>query len=273
MENGIDKLKNIGAQTIYETTHISKANIQALIHESFESFSSVQFLGFISILEKEYNVDLSELKQKGLSEIEQNVHDISTDTLFLDDEHKKSNKSIYIILIFFLTIFTLYFYISNKPKNRIENIEPTMQEVLEKEIKQDTVEQPTFVEKKNEHTKELGIEKNATKKEITNEKKIVENKETTTKHILKIETKNKLWIGYIELPSYKKHQQTFQGSLNIDPNKEWLILTAHGYITLNVDSNLQTFQTNHRLRFLYKDHKLKQLTLKEFKQLNREKAW
>lgn len=282
MEIGLNKLKDIGAQTIYETTHISKAHVQALIHESFESFSSVQFLGFISILEKEYHIDLSELKKKGLSEIEQNTPDTSSNTLFLEDTHKKSYKKIYITLILFLSIFTLYFYINgNKPAEKVLSNEPTMQEMLDKEIKQEVkvkksvkptvVEQNTTKEKIEDVKEEKQIQKVVVTKE-QNLTKEIKNKKAI-KHSLTITTKKKLWIGYIELPSYKKHQQTFKGSLDLDPSKEWLILTAHGYVDVNLDGKVQNFKTKHRLRFIYKNNKLTKLTFKEFKKLNRGKAW
>jgi acyl carrier protein len=37
-----------------------------MLHETFDGLNSVQFVGFISILEREYNINLSELKAKGL---------------------------------------------------------------------------------------------------------------------------------------------------------------------------------------------------------------
>ena len=65
MSSGLEKLRSIGVQKIHEQTHIARHHVKALLHESFDNISRVHFLGFISILEREYGVDLSELKAKG----------------------------------------------------------------------------------------------------------------------------------------------------------------------------------------------------------------
>lgn len=62
MSSDLEKLKEIGAQKIFEQTHITKEHIQAILHKSFEGLTKVQFQGFVSILEREYQVDLKDLK-------------------------------------------------------------------------------------------------------------------------------------------------------------------------------------------------------------------
>ena len=62
MENSFETLKTLGAQRIYETTHIAKLTIEHILNKDFESLNKVQFSGFISILEREYSVDLSALR-------------------------------------------------------------------------------------------------------------------------------------------------------------------------------------------------------------------
>ena len=65
--DGLQRLKEIGAQKIYEDTHIPVEHIQAILHESFDGLSKIHFIGFISILQREYNIDLSELKNAGVA--------------------------------------------------------------------------------------------------------------------------------------------------------------------------------------------------------------
>ena len=65
MSDGLNKLRGIGAQKIHELTHIARQHVQAVLHETFDDMNKIQFLGFVSILEREYGVDLSDLKAKG----------------------------------------------------------------------------------------------------------------------------------------------------------------------------------------------------------------
>ena len=95
MSDGLDKLKAIGAQKIHEKTHIARIHVQAILHNSFEGITKIQFLGFISILEREYSVKLDELKARGLEyfggETSQESDDIEPH-VFVTPKKKKSFK-------------------------------------------------------------------------------------------------------------------------------------------------------------------------------------
>lgn len=93
MSKDLKKLKSLGAQKIHEDTHIALRYVQSVIYESFEGLTKVQFLGFISILEREYQLDLSLLKIKGLEYFED---DASHGKVFVVPEKKnKFCSSIY----------------------------------------------------------------------------------------------------------------------------------------------------------------------------------
>ena len=66
MSEEIDRLQALGVQKLYEDTHIPVEHINSLLSENYEGFSKVQFVGFISILEREYNHEFSGMKAKGL---------------------------------------------------------------------------------------------------------------------------------------------------------------------------------------------------------------
>ena len=112
MSEELDLLREIGAQKIYEDTHISLKHAQSVIHESFEGLTKVQFLGFISILEREYNQDLSMLKEKGLAYFkDEPVKEVSTTNVFVEPARAKSSTPIYIIVALFVFILVAYFTI------------------------------------------------------------------------------------------------------------------------------------------------------------------
>ncbi len=280
--NGLDKLRDIGLQELYRTTHIPQTHLQALLHESFDEFTTVQFLGFISILEREYNLDLSYLKEKGLKYIEENniVQEPKQDD-YKEPIKKPNQKIIYIVIAVILSI--LLFIISQSSSDEEKNIKipkitkiPTKIYVENEFEKQEIVEENQTLQPKKVDIKEKPKTKQKVEQPKQVQKTVVakkEKKDTPTKHTLKIITKQKLWLGYIELPSHKHHSRFLKGTLELNTSKDWLILTAHGYMSIDVDNNITKFREKKRMRFLYKDNQLKQISLKEFKKLNKGKAW
>ncbi len=110
MSDGFDKLKEVGAQAIHEKTHITREHVQAILHDSFEGMNKVQFLGFISILERDYAVNLNDLKIRGLdyflnitSKNQQNS------SVFIETKSKAKNTP-YIIMALLVLVITAFLF-------------------------------------------------------------------------------------------------------------------------------------------------------------------
>jgi hypothetical protein len=84
---------------------------------------------------------------------------------------------------------------------------------------------------------------------------------------------NKVWLGYIDLSTYKKYQKTFIDEFSLDPSKDWLLVFGHGNITIEVNGIIKKFANKKGIRFSYINGELKEITLKEFKSLNRGNRW
>ena len=265
MSEELDLLREIGAQKIYEDTHISLKHVQSVIHESFEGLTKVQFLGFISILEREYNQDLSSLKAKGLDYFEnESAVDLANRSLFVETPRAKSPTPIYIFIALLVFILVAYFTIdinsSTSEKVQIDNsviasaqktINHTTNEINSSDINDTVVDE-------NETTPLVVVE----------EEKAVEAPSS-----LKIIAKSKLWVGYIDKTDNIKKQTVIKESLELNSSKEWLLSLGHGYVDIAVNGDLQEFRSPNNIRFLYKNGELKKLTFKEFKRLNEGRAW
>ena len=93
MNKGLKKLKSIGSQKIHETTHISKAHVQAILDEKFDNLHSVQLAGFVSILEREYDIDLSELKNNAILYFNENIQeDLEEKNVNVRSEERRVGK-------------------------------------------------------------------------------------------------------------------------------------------------------------------------------------
>ena len=257
---GFEKLKEIGAQKIHEQTHIARGHVQALLHETFDDMTKIQFLGFISILEREYGVKLDALKSKGLEYFQDITHTTEDNKVFITPKKKKNYSTLYIAvaaaMFVGVAIFTLNLSTDKSKKNSqldnraIEsakkNIEPVQVGVSDANIS--AIKEP---EVKSEPIKEMEIVAKS----------------------LKILPKTKLWMGYIDLETHKKSQKLFTDELVLDPSKEWLMSLGHGYVTIEIDGIAQEFNDKMNIRLLYKDGELRKIKYKEFKRLNRGKEW
>lgn len=240
------KLRDIGAQRIHEQTHIPKAQCEDLVEGYFKSMNRIQFLGFVSILEREYSFDLSSLKSAGM-EYFSGIQEVPTieSEVFITPKNTKSYTKYYVlaaIILFFVVISSIPSSSNNTSVHKIDN--KKIEEVTSKiSTKEDFVE-----------------EKKPEKKVITE---------------FKIIPETKLWVGYIDLNTGKKYQKTIDVNeeLSLDPNGQWLLSLGHGYVDFSVNGELDTYKSYRSIRFLYEYGELKKLTRAEYLALNKGKEW
>jgi len=95
---GMEKLREIGAHKIFEQTHIAKKFVEDILNGNYASMNKIQFSGFISILEREYGVDLHEVREDYNDRF--NKSESSKGEPFVvsaqEGEKKPANKSLFI---------------------------------------------------------------------------------------------------------------------------------------------------------------------------------
>lgn len=90
---------------------------------------------------------------------------------------------------------------------------------------------------------------------------------------LKIIPKSKVWVGYIDVNTHKKYQKIAKKTLELDTNKDWIILVGGGRINLEVNEEFKTFSSKNNMRFKYIDGEFSKIGVEEFKSLNKGKKW
>ncbi|MEA2092106.1 MAG: hypothetical protein U9O83_07065 [Campylobacterota bacterium] len=270
MSNGFDRLKSIGAQKIHEQTHIARHHAQALLHESFDDINRIHFLGFISILEREYGVDLSDLKTKGeefysgeTTKVEEEVK------VFVTPKKKKNYTLVYItvaVLIFIIAVlFTLNLSSSAFTKVKSHPIDNSAIENAKESMSHNAT-----LKNKKLAVEDINI---TTEDKNSTLPRVVQSESVELVKSFKIMSKAQLWLGYIDLGTYKKYQKLFSGEIVLDPGKDWLLALGHGYVNIEIDGEVTEFKEKRNMRFLYKDSKLSKINLEEFKELNRGNKW
>ncbi|MBW6488516.1 hypothetical protein [Sulfurimonas sp.] len=265
MSIGFDKLKSIGAQKIHEVTHIARAHVKSILEENFEEMNSVQLTGFISILEREYSVDLGNLREKAKEHFANNASSIKKEksaNVFL--AHKKKKKLTTIYMILGVALIVLFFIFTATPsQDEASKVDDIAIESAKSALPMLDVEQNERVENENTTLMQEGL----TPSEAT-------VPDTSAKSLsFKIMPNTKVWLGYIDVAEQKRYQTTFSDELSLDPTKEWLLAFGHGDIMIEVNGVTTKFATPRNIRFSYKNSELKEISFEEFKSLNNGNIW
>lgn len=333
MSENLEKLKNIGVQKIHEATHIPRVHVESILNENFEDMNNVQLLGFISVLEREYPFDFSELKTKVIEHFESTrrlVKKGNSANLLIASKKKRNFTLVYVVLGLAIFVAFAIFNMQSKESEitRVDNRaivsaqnnisvvsddknlsnidsnnttqngqvaqEPTLSQqesiqnpiepAMQKDASQNQVEP---VEEVINHETAKVVEVAAAQaitdtvvspsvaKEVNETEASVQTvpKDSAKESSLKIISKSKVWMGYIDLSNRRQNQKTFSGEFTLDSSKNWLISLGHGLIDIEINGVILNSKKAQNVRFSYIDSKLKEIDIEEFKSLNRGNAW
>lgn len=294
--DGFKRLAELGVERISTDTHISQGNVRLILDKSFDKLQKVQFLGFVSILEREYRIDLSPLKQEYLFYYAQ--------TQETEDEHEAApeaaqkrftNKQLIfgaaVALTLIVIVLTLFFSEEPKPAAQIEINNTAIEKakknlsiaLLERNASADTSGDALVLESAEHGQEEMPATEgadDADEEAVTPaeparspEKEEVASIVPTMPSHLMIIPKRKLWLGLIDLDNHKRRQMVISEPLTLDAEKEWLIITGHGVVRLENGDTESDFNEKEKLLFLYENGLLQRIDEEEFKARNKGRLW
>lgn len=279
MSDVLTKLKGIGAQKIHEQTHIATHHAQALLYGSFEDMTKIQFTGFISILEREYNVELDELRQEGEEYYSQDNPTQKKDKkVFVTPKRNKSYTLVYLAVVAIIFVIAILFSM-----DRTSSVSPAVKtDVLDNKAIEDAKENikisdPDVVfEVVDENTsidENLTLDENLTNAEINASIEEIVEPEVILVKSFKVIAQKKLWLGYMNLKTKQKKQKIFTGEFDLDPQKDWLLSLGHGYVDVDIDGEITEFKSKYNIKLLYKDANITKISFKEYKVINEGSKW
>jgi len=263
---GLEKLQGIGAHKIFETTHIAKKFVEDILNKRFSSMTKIQFMGFISILEREYNIDLHELQEEYFKS--SSTEDVKGKEPFVvskqdETDEKTVNKNAY-IFVGLLVIGALFMLLKpeSTPQESSEVQQKTEVKVshVENELNNSTIEEA-----------KLNLNNIGGDKVVAVEDNVVIEPVHTSKFV--VSPRSKLWIGIVDLETFKRSQKMSSKSFELDPDKEWLLVMGHGFVNFDVNGEEKKYKDERKVWFSYENGSLHKLTRAEFKEKNRGKAW
>jgi hypothetical protein len=300
MSKDFDKIKVVGAQKVHELTHIPLVYVQAILNRTYEDMTRIQLNGFISILEREYFLNLDELREdssKYFNELAPKNTEISN--VILSSKQKSSKAFYYTVLIIGVFIGVIYFSSSSSSQkdtdsqdideSLITSAQANMktlkdnakaQEVVQKVVQEKAQEviqekvpaviQDVAQEKILEKEQKVivpKIKEEIVKKEETIINPIVQKKQINTKYFV-IQPKSNLWLGYKDLDTGRSYQMTTEEDIQLDSKKTWLLSCGHGYIKIIINGKTIEFNKKNTMRFLYKNGQIKRIYFRKYQELN-----
>ncbi|MDD2950708.1 MAG: hypothetical protein PHU29_07965 [Sulfuricurvum sp.] len=261
-----EDLQALGTEKIHERTHISRDKVELVLTKSYGDIGRVQFMGFMSILEREYGIDLNEIKEEYTKFYQDHIATLPPkQSVILQSSSNSKPKWILagIILIAMLMIagYIAQGKMSNEPREEVMKLSvPTMP------IKDAMID--TNVTDTNETNSTIvtaNSEKNATKPSAP--------EPTISGKGLIIHPIYKVWYGMIDMATGKRIQKITTDPIRIDTTKNWLIFLGHGRLEVESSSGKIEFKQMDPIRFICENGVLKELNKDEFIERNGGKDW
>jgi cytoskeletal protein RodZ len=234
---------------MYRQTRISVAELKALLAKRFENFNRAKALGFFKILEREYNLDLSDL----VAEYEAFYGAKNEDEqIFVVAKEEKSRAGKYLIVVLALIVVALGWTFAQLGENaqspQSAPIAPTQPIVTPTptvapspsslvEAARQTIAEPRSAET----LAPIVIEPTA-------EEQSVASAPIAQFYVL---PEGDLWIQITYLDTGQREQRTVSARYDFDPTRDADFLFGHGRFRLTYGSEVVEPQTNlrQRLRF------------------------
>jgi len=130
-------LEENSVKAISKKTNISEENLEVLFNGEFDVLKKVKTMGFISIIEREYNADLKPLREQALAYYHENSDD---DGIVLDAplvEKKKGGSGFLRLMVLILLGVASWYFITQFDQEKLRGLLPFNEEKVTAMIKDD----------------------------------------------------------------------------------------------------------------------------------------
>lgn len=263
LEDTLRNLKEIGIDEIHTRTHISIHSLNAIINTNFAGISSIQFNGFINLIERNFNVNLDALRAAHESYRQEHGQDVDERELFVQTPIEiKSKLSLYLGLGVVLFLGLIFFIVTS------DSTEINYSKPLENEAIEDAKKHISFIEQNSSTTSA-----NETTNVATFNPVEAQTEEAKAKHLFVLYPKDELWIGVVNIDNDEQVDTITSEPYVLDENANLLISLGHGYVKVELYDKVQDLTDQGRVRFHYKNGELNRISASKFRELNKGKSW
>lgn len=272
-------LEENSVESISKKTNISVDNLKKLFERDFSAFKKVQALGFISILERDYGLDLSALKQECKDYFVDDEEDVKI-SIYQVKPKGKGRWLFFIFLLFLLAAVAslmIYNYTVQSKQNGGQMFltqEMVLGEVNASEnIPEDMVANGTISKDELKEVKDesLAFEDNdfAGMSDADQEN----NSSATASSKIILTPKYKLWFGIYDMTSGESSHQIIKVPFELALDNNLLIATSRAAFSIEAGDTTTGYKDFKEHYFMIKDGKFSEIKREEFIALNGPKKW
>jgi len=283
------------AKEISEKTHIDIDCIQAILDSDFKALLNKNVGAYLKILEREYNIDLSEFKRKfeafkSEHSNGKNPQQLRQKSANLYVKDNKKGENLLLILLFLLVLIFAIFYfklyrfmdIFLDKNDTISYSDAKVVEKVEDELVKIGVSVPQFDENKTlvGISDDNGSNLNALDKSILSQQSdinasarvmvIDENSTAQMGEIVTIIPNQLVWISINDLDTGKNASLATQEPFEINISKHQTVLTGHGNFSLQNGNKKLEFSGKDKVRFHTNEGNISEISYDEYVNLNKK---
>lgn len=280
MKKGLEELKSLDYEFVASKAHIVQTTLDDIINKRFEKLNPVKAKGLIKILEREFDLDLSEWIKEFEAYHSLKEPEIQT----LDKLHAKSiqndKKRMSKIALSLLTIAILAGtgYIIYLQQNSVSPKANTT-ETLQNEINETNASISFNIAFDENRSEQNGsVESNATEvnKTATMESNTTQIAPSTasapsaTQGSFFVEPEKKVWIGirYLDTNKSRWFETVTDKRFDFNASREQLVTFGHSQVKIVAGSTTIESKAGAKERFHYKDGKLMAISEEEYNKLS-----
>lgn len=283
------RLEDLDLKEVSEKTRIEIEFFQALLAKDFEELEKFNVKGFLKILNREYNIDLSDMLEEYEAFLNKDEEKIENEAKVVTnvDQYSKESSNWWLWLLIGVVLVAIIVLVLKFDLLK-GFVNETNEESSSVAVVQNISEAQNNLEENNmsvENTEELSqIQTTVQEEENLSSQSTVTNTQTLNEAITKADenlkkeaifsTDGKVWVGFIDLETRTNSSIVTDNNFSVDLSKDQLLLIGGTALTLiDEKGEVQTFPAGNSKRFLVKDGAIKSITLSEFISYNKGKEW
>ncbi|MCW0185911.1 hypothetical protein OJP00_04900 [Campylobacter lari] len=285
------KLEDLNLLEVQKRTQIEIACLEYIIKKDFKSLSRFNVNGFIKILQREYELDFSNFLEEYHAYLEENGIEKKNHVHIsprMNSYTKESSSVWYIVIIVVVLLIVALawgvsrFFQSSTLDENTTNVLNQEQVVLEEKVDENETPVLNFFADDAMENNETNATILEPISENNNTEKTLEDNASSNmpeENIILlnesiIKPSAELWIGMVDLKTFRKSSLTIKNDYVLPLDKDMLITTGHAAFSLNDENNnILEFKNGVSKFLMIKDGKIKQITKAEFIKENRGKLW
>ena len=263
-----DILEENSIKAISQKTKISEDNLENLLNKNFDKLKKIKTLGFISIIEREYNADLKTLKEEA-KEYYRYMHDDQSVTLGLPimEDEKKGKSKLFILAILALLGYASWYFLTQFDKKTLSDMIPFIDEstfesfmsdkkviksnikdlsIAKVSLKDVSIEQETLAHTKNELLV-MPNENTTEQQDVENSVEVSQTVEDITPQEMRAKTvvivpAHRLWFGIVNEDTQERDNFSISKPYKLDiRTHSWLVATSSAAFSLQEGDEIREF--------------------------------